>query len=384
MKKVRIALFTYLPLEQGGGLAMFYQTIATLLSRRYPNLSFTVVTLSPRFADKITRIYSVYYLRREKQPSIRHTGSRTYRYVQAKNFPHLTRTLASFDIVYGKNDIMDLLLLAAAGYSHIKKLIIGFHTPVQYHLTPTIQSKMHNVIYDSQLYRKLLSNADAFHVLNSYHEQAVRKMVSNTPVYHIANPVKSETVGKKGNIVRLSSGPIRILWIGRLTQDKGADDLIWLIRNLHTASHRKFEWTVVGDGALYDELEKVRAELPGITTFRALPHHQVLPRYSSHDALLMTSKWECFPYVVLEAQRAGLPVIAYDIPGCSDIVQDGTTGTLATSRSHMKQILNSFRRYHPKRKLLIRQSTARRFRNAAIVRQLYNLFTSTHEKKPLR
>ena len=42
----------------------------------------------------------------------------------------------------------------------------------------------------------------------------------------------------------------------------------------------------------------------------------------------MPSRWECFPYVCLEAQACGLPVVAFDIPGPRDIIERGCTGAL--------------------------------------------------------
>ena len=42
----------------------------------------------------------------------------------------------------------------------------------------------------------------------------------------------------------------------------------------------------------------------------------------------MTSAWEGFPLSVLEAMRAGLPVVAYDVGGLTEQVHNGVTGFL--------------------------------------------------------
>ena len=46
------------------------------------------------------------------------------------------------------------------------------------------------------------------------------------------------------------------------------------------------------------------------------------------DIYALISHWEGFPRSILEAMRSALPVIATDIAGVSESVQDGKTGCL--------------------------------------------------------
>lgn len=50
---------------------------------------------------------------------------------------------------------------------------------------------------------------------------------------------------------------------------------------------------------------------------------------ASVDWLLLPSRWEGMPYVVLEAMAASLPVVATPVDGAADLVVDGVTGYLA-------------------------------------------------------
>ena len=46
------------------------------------------------------------------------------------------------------------------------------------------------------------------------------------------------------------------------------------------------------------------------------------------DVFVLTSKWEGLPRSIIEAMRAGLPVIASDVGGVSELVEEGITGYL--------------------------------------------------------
>lgn len=49
---------------------------------------------------------------------------------------------------------------------------------------------------------------------------------------------------------------------------------------------------------------------------------------AASDALVMPSRWEAFPYAVLEAGAHGLPVIATPVGGLPEVVQGGTSGLM--------------------------------------------------------
>ena len=51
------------------------------------------------------------------------------------------------------------------------------------------------------------------------------------------------------------------------------------------------------------------------------------------DFLLLPSRWEGMPYVVLEAMAASRPVVATPVDGARDLVEDGVNGYLAASIS---------------------------------------------------
>src|SRR4051794_17685775 len=58
---------------------------------------------------------------------------------------------------------------------------------------------------------------------------------------------------------------------------------------------------------------------------------------ASSDLFVLSTKWEGLPLSILEAMRAGLPVITSDVGGCSEAVEHGTTGFL-TPPSDVSQL----------------------------------------------
>lgn len=53
--------------------------------------------------------------------------------------------------------------------------------------------------------------------------------------------------------------------------------------------------------------------------------------YAASDAIAITSRWEGLPLVALEAMRAGLPVVGYDVGGLPEQIVDGVSGYIVPS-----------------------------------------------------
>lgn len=90
-------------------------------------------------------------------------------------------------------------------------------------------------------------------------------------------------------------------------------------------------WTLelIGDGPLRLPVEKMAREL---SIFERIKFEGVSRNISEKLAkahiFLLISNWEGFPLTILEAMRAGLPVIASDVGGARESVLEGETGYL--------------------------------------------------------
>lgn len=130
----------------------------------------------------------------------------------------------------------------------------------------------------------------------------------------------------------LPSGAVIVGSVGRLSPEKGQYDLLEAARRLAPARpHVYFVFT--GDGP--DEAGlKARAAEYGLAD-RVLFTGQMKdarPVFRDLDLLALTSHTEGFPNVVLEALCMETPVLATDVGGTSEIVQDEVTGVLIPAR----------------------------------------------------
>ncbi|HUR63212.1 MAG TPA: glycosyltransferase family 4 protein [Candidatus Thermoplasmatota archaeon] len=121
------------------------------------------------------------------------------------------------------------------------------------------------------------------------------------------------------------------LFLGALNPIKGVDVLLdaWaeVGRSLPDA-----HLVVLGDGpyrAAYErQAKESRSPGPGRVHFRGFVHVGKGDFYAAADALVLPSRSETFPMVILEAGAAGLPVVASDLPPLRAMVQDGANGLL--------------------------------------------------------
>lgn len=114
-----------------------------------------------------------------------------------------------------------------------------------------------------------------------------------------------------------------VVYVGRLSEEKGIRDLLEAWRRAHTGD---LELVVVGDGPLRPRLE---AALPGrVKLVGWLPADQVRETLLSARALVFPSVWyETFGVVLIEAMAAGLPVLASRIAGVPEVVGETMLAT---------------------------------------------------------
>lgn len=122
-----------------------------------------------------------------------------------------------------------------------------------------------------------------------------------------------------------------LLAVGRLTQQKGYDDLLTAFSIVH-ASHPRAILLIAGTGSEHDALASQIEEL-GLERFAKLlgPRSDIPRLLAASDIFVSSSRWEGLPVAVLEAMAAGLPVVATAV-GDILTVLDSSTGILVPAQ----------------------------------------------------
>ena len=123
----------------------------------------------------------------------------------------------------------------------------------------------------------------------------------------------------------------KILAAGRLAAQKGFDLLIDAFGQVASA-HQDWTLRVCGEGRLRDELDRRIAEA-GLSDRAELPGRCDLAEEMANASIFaLSSRFEGFPVVLLEAMSKGMAVVSFDCPtGPAELIDDHRNGILVPS-----------------------------------------------------
>ena len=121
----------------------------------------------------------------------------------------------------------------------------------------------------------------------------------------------------------------RVIAVGRLEWQKGFDRLIdlWAVVGKHYPDWRL---DIYGSGSLEKDLRQqiLSLGLDSQVSIQPFTEH-IREEYLRSSVFVLTSRFEGFSLVLLEAAQSGLPSVAFDCPfGPSDLIEDGQSGFL--------------------------------------------------------
>jgi glycosyltransferase involved in cell wall biosynthesis len=127
------------------------------------------------------------------------------------------------------------------------------------------------------------------------------------------------------------SGPLRVVFLGRLHPTKGAHVLIRALQRLDANEVELHIFGVVqpGDEKYAEDLRRLAKLENNIVFHPAVPSEEVIDVLSDFDVLAAPSQWlETGPLVVLEAFAVGTPVLGSRLGGIAELVRDDVDGLL--------------------------------------------------------
>jgi glycosyltransferase involved in cell wall biosynthesis len=184
---------------------------------------------------------------------------------------------------------------------------------------------------------RTLPRASAVVTLNEYHTDLLLRLCPGlTNVRAIPNFLEAGAMsGLLSEPPTAAGDRLRLLFISRVAREKGVFDAVEAARMLHGRGV-SVHLTIAGTG---DDLDEARAlavqhGLDGVVEFTGfVAGDDKIRAYRTSDVLVFPTYWnEGFPYVLLEAMAAGLPIVSTTHGVMPHLLRDGVNGFLVEPR----------------------------------------------------
>lgn len=126
------------------------------------------------------------------------------------------------------------------------------------------------------------------------------------------------------------TGQIRFMSAGALESRKGFDILLNAIAKLPKSLRSRLNFTIYGSGTQFKNLEDqiMRLELRENVMLAGFAD-DLMDKYKNYDSFILSSRYEGFPLVMVNALASGIPVLAFDCEtGPAEIITSGYNGIL--------------------------------------------------------
>lgn len=246
------------------------------------------------------------------------------------------------DLIGGGTQENLALLLARAGTLHRPRVIASEHNPLSNTLGVTKHQRLWRWKHLRPLLRQMYLEADKLVAISGSvaDDMADTLQIPRSRIEVIYNPVVNDDLYQRlqepvEHPWLAPGGPPIILNVGRLTAQK---DQATLLRSFQIArQERPLRLIILGDGPERANLEDLARNL-NIDTDVDMPGIEPNPlRFMAKvNAFALTSRWEGFGNVLVEALAAGCPIVATDCPGGpTEILDRGRFGTLTSSQPEL-------------------------------------------------
>lgn len=184
-----------------------------------------------------------------------------------------------------------------------------------------------------ELLEYLVPKLDRYVVLTD-HDKRMYKINNNIDCEVIYNP-KSFSSKDKSTVEKKC-----FLAAGRFVYQKGFDLLIEAFQ-LFSSENSAWKLIIVGEGEEEEQLISLIDKYKLKERIELKPFTDNIKQYFLQTSiLLLSSRWEGMPMIVLEALEMGVPVIAYDITAAQQLIHSGKEGVLVP-KFDVKQFANA-------------------------------------------
>jgi glycosyltransferase involved in cell wall biosynthesis len=129
----------------------------------------------------------------------------------------------------------------------------------------------------------------------------------------------AQVTSDKSQVSIANAGPLPLLFVGRFAFNKGLDVLLTVARRLVVEGRAELvRFQLAGDGPLLEELK--RDLPPNVELLGRVDDAQLNALYADCAALILPTRFEGMPTVVLEAMARAKPIIVSDVGASGELV----------------------------------------------------------------
>jgi glycosyltransferase involved in cell wall biosynthesis len=353
MKSPGVSIF--LPDLRGGGAERMMVNLANEFVKKGINIEIVVSNKNGTYFEEISDSVSITNLDAPEYPGFSALGAYfpLKKYLRNKNPDILLSVLTITNVValltYRTTDVDTKLVISQR--NNLTNNVKHMGAPAKWVLPQLVE-----ITYPWADHIITISEGVASDLQN-------RIRVSSEKIATIYNPVVTDSITKKASQrpehpwFRGSKEYNIILGVGRLAEQKDFETLIQAFEKLQKNSQSRL--VILGKGGQREELIQ-KAEDLGVQDKVDFPGFVDNPfSYMAHaDVFVLSSAWEGFGNVIVEAMACGTPVVSTNCPsGPAEILQEGEYGSLVpvgNSQQLADAIYETVQNPTPEKKLLNR------------------------------
>lgn len=180
----------------------------------------------------------------------------------------------------------------------------------------------------SRLERTLMESTDLFLFESAFARDTYQRIIGKPK--SVVRCVFNGVTADEFDPIRKAEGATDLAYVGEFRRIKGADLLIDAVARLH-AGGQPFTLTLGGDGEEMAAL-KAQVEKLGLSeAVRFIGHVKARDGFARGRLLVVPSRGDSMPYVVIEAGAAGIPMVAANVGGIPEIFDPHTEALFAPS-----------------------------------------------------
>ncbi|MBI5762181.1 MAG: glycosyltransferase [Planctomycetes bacterium] len=245
--------------------------------------------------------------------------------------------MSEYALRHGEPDVVHAMIAVPAGWACAQ-----LDGPLSRRIVLTEETGPFSLVMDDAATAPYVRRAlDAAATVVTVSEHARRDMQAHgiqRAIEVCGNPV-AEAFCNRAVQARALSGPIRVLYVGRLVQEKGLREFVEVIQKhrletcgthrLETGATTPVEWHFAGDGPMHAALRETGDATVHLHGF--CDRARVIQLVEQSDVLVHPTYGETFGQSVAEALCMGLPVVTTEGTACAEFI-DEANGVLVRPR----------------------------------------------------